>query len=586
MYKAAAAETAGPPFLITFLPDHHDEVQFLLRGAEDTPWAGMWFPMSEAEILFDDAVTTPEGIDVYRHMQLLWDIDGDFEPDYIADFSANNVYPPYGADYNGFVLARVWPCPGDLDHNLVVDLADLQRLLSSYGTTLGASFEEGDMDGDGDVDLADLQRLLSAYGTTCEPDILPGQDCWITPCGTTHHDFAQHPIPADFFGPGSDPFDGIISLSGDLLGPDTIVQRLEGMSFPEPLPATATVPTEIVQLDLVSCEPITVMIGTESSEWVVDVSLAPVPPPLGSLTATKTHANGGTYDATFFVQPVYVFDRIDAPAPTVVWDTAAQGIPPYEFQVFGAPWTDLEVFEMCTLDGFAPGTEIDPNGVPCGVDVCHDSPPPAGHDHCMRPAGYPLCPLPPGPCSACGPGEHWVDTCLGAVDTTPAVAMIGIDQDLDCIADLTFDVFGDMVVARSEPLDDSLQFPGLRSVDGHFDVIDTELVALDLTNGSSTIRVGPPASQPPCPGALAEIPDDPDWWVESFFDVYCQIDLPDGSTGYNLDPVPLQAIIDCVPPDAMYSSHGECLPLYDSPVPGAGTHIGNLIMFELDSYSE
>ena len=58
-------------------------------------------------------------------------------------------------------------CPGDLDGDRDVDLADLAALLANYGTTSGAEYEDGDLDGDGDVDLSDLSALLAVYGTTC-----------------------------------------------------------------------------------------------------------------------------------------------------------------------------------------------------------------------------------------------------------------------------------------------------------------------------------------------------------------------------------------------------------------------------------
>jgi hypothetical protein len=58
-------------------------------------------------------------------------------------------------------------CPGDLDGDGDVDLSDLATLLSNYGMTSGAQYEDGDLDGDGDVDLTDLAALLAVYGSTC-----------------------------------------------------------------------------------------------------------------------------------------------------------------------------------------------------------------------------------------------------------------------------------------------------------------------------------------------------------------------------------------------------------------------------------
>jgi hypothetical protein len=57
-------------------------------------------------------------------------------------------------------------CPGDLDGDDDVDLADLAQLLAHYGMT-GMTYEDGDLDADGDVDLSDLSALLAVYGTTC-----------------------------------------------------------------------------------------------------------------------------------------------------------------------------------------------------------------------------------------------------------------------------------------------------------------------------------------------------------------------------------------------------------------------------------
>ena len=59
-------------------------------------------------------------------------------------------------------------CPGDLDADYDVDLADLAQLLGHYGMTSGAAYVDGDLDDDGDVDLADLAELLGHYGDVCE----------------------------------------------------------------------------------------------------------------------------------------------------------------------------------------------------------------------------------------------------------------------------------------------------------------------------------------------------------------------------------------------------------------------------------
>lgn len=61
-----------------------------------------------------------------------------------------------------YALALSTPCPGDLDRDGDVDLADLGALLAAFGVDDG-----GDIDGDGDTDLGDLGALLSAYGMPC-----------------------------------------------------------------------------------------------------------------------------------------------------------------------------------------------------------------------------------------------------------------------------------------------------------------------------------------------------------------------------------------------------------------------------------
>ena len=187
------------------------------------------------------------------------------------------------------------------------------------------------------------------------------------------------------------------------------------------------------------------------------------------------------------------------------------------------------------------------------------------------------------PCSQCGHEEHWVDTCPGGQDEIADHKLeVGIDLDLDCQPDLNPTLLPDdlLIVNRSSPLDDSMNFPGLRSIDGHLDVIDTEIVSMPLTGGGVTLTVGGGLGQGgvlrQSLGAIAEQPGDPET-ADSFFDVFFEVDLGGGMYLYNQIPARIESIIDCVPPRATYIKPPECLPLYTSPIPGQGTHIANLL---------
>src|SRR3989338_4378469 len=88
------------------------------------------------------------------------------------------------------------------------------------------------------------------------------------------------------------------------------------------------------------------------------------------------------------------------------------------------------------------------------------------------------------PMELCGPGIHWIHTpCLPAGSATaafPSLATIGIDRDLNDITDIKVLMWGPTTIFYMGPFDDSSLFPGLRPVDGHLDVIDTEMLSLSL----------------------------------------------------------------------------------------------------------
>ncbi len=80
----------------------------------------------------------------------------------------SNIYPGWNIDdIEIWAVPMIPPCPGDLDGNNDIDLADLSILLANYGVTSGAEYTDGDIDLDGDVDLTDLAELLGRYGESC-----------------------------------------------------------------------------------------------------------------------------------------------------------------------------------------------------------------------------------------------------------------------------------------------------------------------------------------------------------------------------------------------------------------------------------
>jgi hypothetical protein len=110
-----------------------------------------------------------------RQATLIGSIDTPGSP-FALDFSRDGRYVVAGAKAvhantmgrGGDAYAYEFePCVGDVDGDRDIDLADLNRLLSDYGMTSGAVYEDGDLDGDGDVDLGDLTILLSSYGLIC-----------------------------------------------------------------------------------------------------------------------------------------------------------------------------------------------------------------------------------------------------------------------------------------------------------------------------------------------------------------------------------------------------------------------------------
>jgi hypothetical protein len=223
--------------------------------------------------------------------------------------------------------------------------------------------------------LCTAGAFLAAMGIASAQTVYTaGDDGWQTsgPIKPLVRTTADVSLPADFFFTGSDPFVGTIEFKGNGLNTnpagvlrsiDTIVRRLADTPPMNP-GDTAVVPIELVALNLVSCSPITVTSGgTNPESWDVSAHLSVVnPQPVGSMTITRKHFDGGTFSATVLVQPRLVFSRIDAPGLMVGLDPA----PPINLQS-----VDVAYAETGGPGGFNPAAlGIDP--IPPGVQVDGD----------------------------------------------------------------------------------------------------------------------------------------------------------------------------------------------------------------------
>lgn len=177
--------------------------------------------------------------------------------------------------------------------------------------------------------------------------VLPGMDMWHTVQPTTVIFGGDiPPIPADFFGPGSEPFTGEVKLRGVPLDPsesdvDTVVKRLE----PAVLPgngATATIDIQLVALSLKSIEPI--QVGDSFFDVFVGVALhnATIP---GRMTLLRASDQGGIFHSQLPVSAEIHFVEVGGGPEFVLRGPTLNLVGPPN----GHPWT----YEP--IDGAVPG---------------------------------------------------------------------------------------------------------------------------------------------------------------------------------------------------------------------------------------
>lgn len=173
------------------------------------------------------------------------------------------------------------------------------------------------------VGLALVAVLFVTQKSTAAPNAFPvaaGNDEFETAGdGETFHDFGGTPIPANFFGAGSNAYGGLVALQGVPLAPgsnvDTIIQRHQTVSAPGGSTALT-----MTGLSLKSINPITVTFnnGTPSQQWNVAVGLSSYKASTGSMKI-----NFSTFDSTLKVWPKFTFTRVGGGSGPLVLDTGA-----------------------------------------------------------------------------------------------------------------------------------------------------------------------------------------------------------------------------------------------------------------------
>jgi hypothetical protein len=115
--------------------------------------------MHQMELLLTDVEVT------YQFDSGLVPVDGDHPFPRIGIIAQSDLVGC--TQYHIDLRATPSGCGADLNGDWEVGLPDLAILLHNFGTTTGATHDDGDLDGDQDVDLADLSELLSEFGTRC-----------------------------------------------------------------------------------------------------------------------------------------------------------------------------------------------------------------------------------------------------------------------------------------------------------------------------------------------------------------------------------------------------------------------------------
>lgn len=142
---------------------------------------------------------------------------------------------------------------------------------------------------------------MLSFSATAQTRIIPH----LTPASGGFVGFDGSTFPANFFGPGSDPFEGIVNFESRQH------TQLE-ISGAVAITGDSVVDVEIVALDLVSSQPITVTYngGQNPELWDMEIWLSELNAPTSQFVLTGDGTGGGTFTGSLVVQPFFRFTPV------------------------------------------------------------------------------------------------------------------------------------------------------------------------------------------------------------------------------------------------------------------------------------
>jgi len=198
------------------------------------------------------------------------------------------------------------------------------------------------------VNSASYTITYEVIGSGTGTAINPGADLWTIPCGELRLG-AEGDYPAlaeGFFGPGSDPFDGLISLKGQnsngsqTPASDITINRLESAVFSGTYPVSAALPLEEVSWAMKSSSPIVVHYNNIESFFDVFVELNVDKPHGGMANIIMENPHGGTFTQQVSFTPIITFTEVGNPTNKFIFNPGNMGYPALSYSSASPyPWT-------------------------------------------------------------------------------------------------------------------------------------------------------------------------------------------------------------------------------------------------------